>query len=71
MHLHADSTGATEVARRQGLQRRLHQLDVCFLWVWAETVAERVRICEVHGPEDVADSDAKLADRRSNSVACV
>ena len=36
-----------------------------FLWLQAETTAKRVRINKVPGPENVADANTKLADRRS------
>ena len=64
IHLSSDSSGAIGVASKRGLQRLRH-LDVRFLWLLGETAAKRVRISKVPGPENVADANAKHADKRS------
>ena len=60
IHLRSDSSGAIGVASRRGLQRLRH-LDVRFLWL----PNKNVRISKVPGPENVADANTKLADKRS------
>ena len=64
IHLRSDGNGAIGVARRRGLQRLRH-LDVRFPLLQAEAAAKRVRISEAPGPENVADANTQLADRRS------
>ena len=64
IHLRSDSSGAIGVASRRGLQRLRH-LDVRFLWLQAETAANRVRISKVPSPENVAGANTKPADTRS------
>ena len=44
-------------------------LDVRFLWLQAETAAKRVRNSRVPGPENAADANSKLADRRSRVLS--
>ena len=62
IHLCSDSSGAIGVAT--GLQR-LRLLDVRFLWLQAETASKNIRVSKVSGPENVADANTKLADKRS------
>ena len=64
INLPSDSSGAVGVASRTDLQRLRH-LDVRFLWLQAETANKNIRISKVRGPENVADANTKLADKRS------
>ena len=50
IQLRSDSSGAIGMASKRGLQRLRH-LDARFLWLEAETAAQRVRISKVAGPE--------------------
>ena len=63
IRLRSDSSGAIGVASRRGLQR----LDVRFLWLQAETASKNIRISKVLGPENVADTNTKPADKRFRS----
>ena len=64
IHLRSDSSGAISVASKRGLQRS-RLLDVRLLWLQAETASKNIRISKVPGPENVADADTQLADKRS------
>ena len=61
--LRSDSSGAIGVASRRGWQRLRH-LDGRFLWLQQETAQKKVRISNVPGPENVADTNTKPAAAR-------